>query len=139
MLARKQGRILLTASLVAKLVSPREAVYAAPKAFVLSFAKSLRVELADSGVSVTALQPGPTNTNFFHRAGRGRTPLAQEGKWENEPYGVAKAGFNAMMKGEKHVYGAGVGTKISGAVANFVPDTVKASRHEKMAKPRNEP
>ena len=53
----------------------------------------------------------------------------------SEPYDVAQQGFEALMKGEKHVYSASLATKVEGAVANFVPDSVKAAMHEKMSKP----
>jgi short-subunit dehydrogenase len=69
MVRRKAGKILFTASIAGEMVAPRQAVYAATKAFLLSFAHSLRYELRDTGVGVTALQPGPTDTDFFHRAG----------------------------------------------------------------------
>ena len=137
MVANGAGKILFTASIASEMIAPREAVYAASKAFDLSFAKSLRVELEDTGVTVTALQPGPVDTDFFHRAGMDNTQVGQEGKKESEPYDVAKQGFEALMKGEKHVYAASLTTKLEGAVANFVPDSVKAAMHEKMAKPTN--
>ncbi len=135
MVKRGQGKILITASIASEMVAPREAVYAASKAFDLSFAKSLRTELEGTGVSVTALQPGPVDTDFFHRAGMDETQVGKEGKKESEPYDVAKQGFDTLMKGEKHVYAASLKTKIEGAVANFTPDAVKAAMHEKMAKP----
>lgn len=135
MVKRGQGRILITASIAGEMVAPREAVYAASKAFDLSFAKSLRVELEGTGVTVTALQPGPVDTDFFHRAGMDNTKVGTEGKKESEPYDVAKQGFEALMKGEKHVYSASWKTKLEGAVANITPDAVKAAMHEKMAKP----
>ncbi len=138
MVKRGEGKILITASIASEMVAPREAVYAASKAFDLSFAKSLRAELEDTGVTVTALQPGPTDTNFFHRAGMDNTKTGQEGKKESEPYDVAKQGFEALMKGEKHVYSASLKTKFEGAVANIIPDAVKASMHEKQAKPLDE-
>lgn len=135
MLARGAGKILFTASIAGEMIAPREAVYAATKAFDLSFAKSLRAELEGTGITVTALQPGPVDTDFFHRAGMDDTQVGQEGKKESEPYEVAKQGFEALMAGDKHVYAASLKTKIEGAVANFVPDAVKAAMHEKMAKP----
>jgi len=137
MVARKQGRILITSSIAGEMVAPREAVYAASKAFDLSFAKSLRAELEDTGVTVTALQPGPTDTDFFHRAGMDNTKVGSEGKKDMQPYDVAKEGFEAMMKGEKHVY-TGWKTKVEVATANITPDAVKAAMHEKMAKPKDE-
>ena len=132
------GKILITASIASEMVAPREAVYAASKAFDLSFALSLRAELADTGVTVTALQPGPVDTNFFHRAGMDDTQVGQEGKKESEPYDVAKQGFEALMKGEKHVYAASLKTKIEGATMGLMPDALKAAMHEKMAKPLEE-
>lgn len=138
MVANGAGRILFTASIASEMIAPREAVYAASKAFDLSFAKSLRSELEDTGVTVTALQPGPVDTDFFHRAGMDDTQVGQEGKKESEPYDVAKQGFEALMKGDKHVYAASFKTKLEGAVANFVPDAVKAAMHEKMAKPTDQ-
>ncbi len=138
MVGRGQGRILITASIASEMVAPREAVYAASKAFDLSFAKSIREELEGTGVTVTALQPGPTDTNFFHRAGMDNTQVGQDGKKESSPYEVAKQGIDALMRGEKHVYAASLKTKIEGATANFVPDAVKSAMHEKMAKPADE-
>ena len=135
MLLNGSGKILITSSIAAEMVAPREAIYAASKAFDLSFAKSLRAELEDTGITVTALQPGPTDTDFFERAGMDNTQVGQEGKKESDPYKVAKDGYEALMKGEKHVYAASFKTKLEGAVANFVPDAVKAAMHEKMAKP----
>ena len=135
MVAKGKGRILITASIAGEMVAPREAVYAASKAFDLSFAKSLRAELEDTGVTVTALQPGPTDTDFFHRAGMDDTKLGQEGKKESSPYDVAKQGYEALMSGEQHVYAASTKTKLEGAVADFIPDSAKAKMHEKQAKP----
>jgi short-subunit dehydrogenase len=135
MLGRGEGKILFTASIAGEMVAPREAVYAATKAFVLSFAKSLHFELKDTGVTVTALQPGPTDTDFFHRAGMDNTEVGQEGKKESSAADVAKDGIDALFDGKEHVYAASFKTKTEGAVANLVPDAVKAAMHEKMAKP----
>lgn len=100
------GRILFTSSIAGEMVAPREAVYSATKAFVLSFAHSLRYELRDSGVTVTALQPGPTDTDFFHRAGMEDTKVGREGKTESSPRDVARQGIEALMDGKDHVYAA---------------------------------
>jgi short-subunit dehydrogenase len=132
------GKILFTASIAGEMVAPREAVYAATKAFVLSFAHSLRFELQDSGVTVTALQPGPTDTDFFHRAGMDDTEVGQKGKSESQPKEVAKQGIDALMDGRDHVYAASGKTKLEGMLANFTPGNVKAAMHEKMAKPLSE-
>jgi short-subunit dehydrogenase len=132
------GRILFTASIAGEMVAPREAVYAATKAFVLSFAHSLRYELKDSGITVTALQPGPTDTDFFHRAGMDDTDVGQKGKSESQPDDVARQGIDALVAGKDHVYAASLKTKLEGALANVIPGTVKGAMHEKMAKPNNE-
>ena len=135
MVGRGQGRILFTASIAGQMVAPREAVYAATKAFVLSFSKSLRYELKDTGVSVTALQPGPTDTDFFNRADLGGSDVGQEGKHESEPQDVAKQGIEALLDGKDHVFAASFKTKLEGAMMNLMPDSVKGAMHEKMAKP----
>jgi uncharacterized protein len=137
MLARNSGKILFTASIAGEMVAPREAVYAATKAFVLSFSHSLRYELRDSGVSVTALQPGPTDTDFFHRAGMDNTKVGSEGKSESQPDEVAKQGIEALLAGKDHVYAASTKTKVEGMLANVIPGAVKGAMHEKMAKPKS--
>jgi uncharacterized protein len=138
MVAQGEGKILITASIASEMVAPREAVYAASKAFDLSLAKSLRAELEDTGVTVTALQPGPTDTDFFHRAGMDNTQAGTKGKKDSDPYDVAKEGFKALMAGDKHVYSASWSVKMEGAMANVTPDAVMAAMHEKQAKPLDE-
>ena len=135
MMAAGEGKILFTASIAGEMVAPREAVYAATKAFVLSFAQSVRYELKDTGITVTALQPGPTDTDFFHRAGMDHTDVGQKGKTESEPDKVAQQGIDALFDGKDHVYAASFKTKMEGMLANFVPGSVKGAMHEKMAMP----
>ena len=136
MLARNEGRILFTSSIAGEMVAPREAVYAATKAFGLSFAHSLGYELRDTGISVTALQPGPTNTDFFHRAGMDNTEVGSSGKTESQPDDVARQGIEALLSGKDHVYAASTKTKVEGMLANVTPGRVKGAMHEKMAKPK---
>lgn len=138
MVSAGSGKILFTASIAGEMVAPREAVYAATKAFVLSFAHSVRYELKDTGVTVTALQPGPTDTDFFPRAGMDDTDVGQKGKSESEPSDVAKQGIEALLDGKDHVYAASLKTKVEGMLANLVPGNVKGAMHEKMAKPLDE-
>jgi uncharacterized protein len=135
MLDQGEGKILFTASIAGEMVAPREAVYAATKAFVLSFAHSLRYELRDSPISVTALQPGPTDTDFFHRAGMDDTKVGSEGKSESQPADVARQGIEALLAGKDHVYAASGKTKLEGMLANAIPGAAKGAMHEKMAKP----
>ena len=120
------------------MVAAREAVYAATKAFVLSFAHSLRYELRDSGITVTALQPGPTDTDFFHRAGMDETQVGKEGKSESSPDDVGRQGIEALFDGKGHVYAASLKTKIEGKLANAVPGSLKGAMHENMARPLSE-
>ena len=136
MLSRNVGRILFTSSIAGEMVAPREAVYAATKAFGLSFAHSLRYELRDTNISVTALQPGPTNTDFFHRAGMDNTEVGSSGKTESQPDEVARQGIEALLSGKDHVYAASAKTKMEGMLANVTPGSVKGAMHEKMAKPK---
>ncbi len=135
MLSLNAGKILITSSIAGEMVAPREAVYAATKAFDLSFAHSLRYELRDTGVSVTALQPGPTDTDFFHRAGMDDTKTGSEGKHESQPEDVARQGLDALFEGKDHVYAASFKTKMEGMLANVVPGSVKGAMHEKMPNP----
>ena len=132
LVAQKDGKILFTSSIAAEMVAPKEAVYAATKAFVQSFGKSLRYELKDTGVSVTLLQPGPTDTNFFNRADLGDTKVGTSGKKESEPYDVAKQGFKALMEGDEHIYTASLLTKVEGAILGLVPEALHVKMHEKM-------
>jgi len=138
MLGHRRGRILITSSIAGEMVAPREAVYAATKAFGLSFAHSLRYELRDTGVTVTALQPGPTDTDFFHRAGMDNTEAGTKGKKTSEPDDVAKDGIEALLSGKDHVYAHAMSTKLEGMSANFVPGAVKGAMHEKQARPLDE-
>jgi short-subunit dehydrogenase len=89
MVGRGQGRILFTTSIAGTVPTPYETVYGATKAFVCSLSQGLREELKDSGVSVTVLMPGATETNFFHRAGADDTKLGVAEK--DDPAEVASS------------------------------------------------
>jgi short-subunit dehydrogenase len=104
MVNRGSGRVLITSSIAATAPAPYLAVYGATKAFDLSFSEALRNELADTGVTVTALQPGATDTEFFDRADMDTTKLAQDRK--ADPEEVAREGFLAMMEGKDKVIAA---------------------------------
>src|SRR4051812_12452104 len=137
MLAHGAGRILFTSSIAGTMPAPLEAVYGASKAFVLSFSRSLRHELKDSGITVTALQPGPTDTNFFHRAGMDDTKVGSEEKYTNDPAEVAQQGYDALMNNEDHIYASSMKTKMQGELGRFVPESVKAELHRKQAEPKS--
>ena len=133
MVARHHGRVLITSSIAGTMPTPLEAVYGASKAFGLSFAASLRHELKDTGVTVTALMPGPTDTNFFHRAGLDDTRVGTEEKLKNSAAEVAEQGYKALMAGKDRVVAGNLATKLEGHAARFTPESVKAERHKKMA------
>lgn len=136
MVQRGSGKVLITSSIAGDIPAPLEAVYGATKAFDLSFAQALRAELKDTGVTVTALQPGPTNTNFFHRAGLDNTEVGSEGKFTNDPAEVAQQGFDALMRNEDHVYSSSLKTKLQGEFGKFMPSSVTAEMHRKQAEPK---
>ena len=133
MVARGQGRVLFTSSVAATMPAPFEAVYGASKAFVHSFAEALRNELKDTGVTVTALMPGPTETNFFHRAGMDDTKVGAGKK--DDPAEVARQGFEALMAGKDHVVASSAKSKLQGVVDEILPEPVKAEMHRKLAEP----
>jgi short-subunit dehydrogenase len=133
MLARGKGRVLFTSSIAAQTPAPFEAVYAASKAFVYNFAESIRNELKDTGVTVTALLPGPTETNFFHRAGMDDTKVGASEK--ADPAQVAREGFEALMAGEDQVVAGMFKTKVQSVMAEVTPETVKAEMHRSLSEP----
>lgn len=133
MVARGSGRILFTSSIAALMPGPFEAVYAASKSFVQSFAEGLRNELKDTGVTVTSLMPGPTETNFFHRADMDDTKAGAEKKDDSAE--VAKQGFDALMEGKDHVVAGSLKTKLQAAMTNVLPSTANAEQHRKLSEP----
>jgi uncharacterized protein len=133
MVARGEGRILFTSSIVSQMPSPFQAVYAASKAFVYSFSEAIRNELKDTGVTVTALMPGVTETNFYHRAGLDDTRIGAEKK--DDPAEVAKQGFEALMAGKDRVIAHSLKSKIEGTLGSILPDTVSAELNRHLNKP----
>jgi short-subunit dehydrogenase len=128
-----QGKILITGSVVSTSPSPYQAVYGATKAFVMSFGEALRNELLGTGVTVTVLQPGATDTEFFERADMMDTKVAQEKK--DDPALVAKRGFEAMMDGKDSVLGGSFMKRMQGLANELLPETVKAAQVAKTTKP----
>jgi short-subunit dehydrogenase len=128
----RQGRILITGSIAGFMPGTFQAVYNGTKAFIDSFSWALRNELKDSGVTVTCLMPGATDTNFFARADMLDTKVGTDKK--DDPADVAKAGFDAMMAGEGDVV-AGMKNKVQAALAGVMPASMLAEQHRKMAEP----
>lgn len=127
-----RGRILVTGSIAGLMPGAFQAVYNGTKAFIDSFCYALRNELKESGVTVTCLMPGATDTNFFARADMLDTKVGTDEK--ADPADVAKAGFEAMQNGESDVV-AGWKNKLQAVMANVTPAEVLAEQHRKMAEP----
>ena len=127
------GRVLMTSSVAATGPGPFHSAYAASKAFVSSFAESLREELRDSGVTVTALLPGPTDTDFFRRAGMTDTKVGSGPK--DDPAEVAREGFEALMAGKDHVVAGSLRNKVQAVASRVLPDPVKAKMQRGMTEP----
>jgi short-subunit dehydrogenase len=132
MRSRGEGRILLTGSIAGFMPGSYQAVYNGTKAFINSFSFALREELKDSGITVSCLMPGATETEFFKRADLMDTSIGQAKK--DDPAEVARIGFDAMMDGEGDVV-SGWKNKLQAAVANVTPASVLAHQHAKMAEP----
>jgi short-subunit dehydrogenase len=133
MVDRGAGKVLFTSSIAALMPGPFYAVYAASKAFLRSFSQALRNELKDTGVSVTALMPGPTDTNFFQRAEMEDTKAGSSQK--DDPAEVAKQGFEALMAGKDEIIAGSLLTKVEGAVSQVLPETLKSEVHRQLTKP----
>ena len=132
MRSRGEGRILLTGSIAGFIPGTYQAVYNGTKAFVDSFSFALRAELKDTGVTVTCLMPGATETDFFARADMLDTKVGQGKK--DDPADVARVGFDAMMRGDGDVV-SGWKNKLQSAIANMTPAGVLAEQHRRMAEP----
>jgi uncharacterized protein len=133
MVERGRGRVLFTSSIASTMPGPFQAVYNASKSFVQSFAEALRNELRDTGVTVTALMPGPTDTEFFDRADMRDTRVGQGKK--DDPRTVAEEGVKAMLAGDQTVSAGSLLNKVQTAAGKLVPDKLKAEQHRKMAEP----
>jgi uncharacterized protein len=118
MRARRRGKIVLVASTASFIPCPYFAVYAATKAYVRSFGEALSQELRGSGIAVTVLCPGATETNFFEVAGNPPT-LLQKGRMMTAE-AVAKIGYRGMIRGER-VTVAGVANRVLALAVTHLP------------------
>jgi short-subunit dehydrogenase len=132
MRGRGSGRILIVGSIAGFIPGTYSAVYNGTKAFIDSFSFALRAELKDSGVTVTCLMPGATETEFFERAEMTDTKVGQQKK--DDPAEVARVGFDAMMRGDGDVV-SGWKNKLQTAAATITPSGILAEQHRRLAKP----
>jgi short-subunit dehydrogenase len=131
---REQGKVLFTSSVASMMPGSYQTVYNASKSFIQSFAEALQDELRDTAITITSLMPGPTDTNFFARAGMLNTLVGKMPK--DDPAQVARQGFEALMSGDKKVVGGSVSSKVIGTVSRVLPDTVKAVGSRLISMPR---
>lgn len=127
------GKILFTASVAGTTPGPYMAVYNASKAYVLSLSLSLHYELKEKGITVTALLPDATDTNFFERAEMMDTKVGVEEK--DDPALVAQQGFEALMAGKDQVLGGSLKHRIKNAMNDLIPEQTKARRYASGIKP----
>lgn len=130
------GKILIVSSVSATTPTPFETVYGPSKAFGYSFAESIREELRDTGVSVTALLPGATNSDFHANAGMSDTKYG-DNSWKNDKTDVARQGVEALMNGEDHVVGGDETTRQVVIDNRTIPEAAKAARHAEGTRPRH--
>jgi short-subunit dehydrogenase len=130
MVSRNSGRILQVASSFAKTPAPYAAVYAASKAFVLSFSEALVNELEETDITVTALLPNATDTDWFHKAKAENTVTYKEVDLY-DPADVAESGYKALMSGEAKVE-PGFLNKLQNAMGTLMPDSTTAGMAEKQ-------
>lgn len=126
------GRILITGSIAGFMPGTYQAVYNGTKAFLDSFSFAIRAELKDTGVTVTCLMPGATETEFFERADMMDTKVGRSKK--DDPAEVAESGFKAMMDGDGDVV-TGWQNKLRAAISNITPAALLAEQHRTLAEP----
>ena len=133
MIERGEGGLLFTASIAAEMPGPYQSTYHASKAFVHFFAEALRVELKDSGITVTSLMPGPTDTAFFERADLEDTNVGQMPK--DDPRSVAEEGLDALFAGRSSVVAGAFRNRVQANVAAHLPDAAVAAGAAKLNEP----
>ncbi|HYC29720.1 MAG TPA: SDR family oxidoreductase [Chitinophagaceae bacterium] len=134
MVARDQGKILQLASIASELPGPWQAVYHGTKAYVLNFTEGLIRELKDTNVTVTALQPGATDTDFFNKADMQQSRILDTKL--SDPAKVARDGYDALMKGDDKIV-SGFKNKAMVTSSNVMPETVVAAQMDKMQQPKD--
>jgi uncharacterized protein len=133
MVERRSGKIMNLSSIASKTPGPWQSVYHGTKAFVQSFTEAIRSEVKDTGVTITALLPGATATDFFNKAGMQDSKIVREGKLYDAA-DVAKDGYTAMMNGDDMVV-SGFGNKVQVAMSAVTPDSLLAERTKKAQEP----
>lgn len=133
MVSRNSGKILQVASIASELPGPWQTVYHGTKAYVLQFTEGLRQELKDTHVTVTALMPGATDTDFFRKADMMESRILDTKL--SDPADVAKDGYEAMMKGDDKIV-SGMKNKVMVHASHVMPDPLVAAQMDKMQGPK---
>lgn len=134
MVERREGKILNLSSIAGKVPGPWQSVYHGTKAFIQSFTEAIRSEVKDAGITVTALLPGATDTDFFHKAGMEESKVMDTKM--SDPADVAKDGYEALMSGDDKVI-SGLKNKAQVAMANVTPDSMVADMMNKQQQPKD--
>ena len=134
MLEQGHGKILITSSVSATTPTPFETAHGPSTAFGFSFAESLREVLKNRNITVTALLPGATDSDFHFRAGLGNT-MYGDNSWKNDKRLVGRQGIDARFAGVDHVVGGDEATKQSAVDNRTMPETVKAAKMMEGARP----
>lgn len=134
MVARGEGKILNLSSIASKVPGPYQSVYHGTKAFIQSFTEAIRSETKDSGVTVTALLPGATDTDFFNKADMLDSKAVQDKDKLSNAADVAKDGYDALMSGKDKVI-SGLKNKVEIAMTNLMPERMVADQMKKQQGP----
>jgi short-subunit dehydrogenase len=137
MLDAGEGRLLVTSSVAAVAPGPYQATYSASKAFVHSFAEAIRHELKDTGVTVTSLMPGPTDTEFFARADMEDDTRLGRSTHKDDPAEVAKDAVDALLDGRSSVVSGSFLNRLQAELGTHLPDALAAPILARMVKPRD--
>lgn len=133
MIARGGGHVLMTSSVSGTAPIPFEAIYGASKAFVNSFFWAIRNELKGSGLNMTLLMPGATETNFFINAGQADTKVGAS--QPTKPAEVAARAWYALMSGHEYVYGSDEAEHEGDVLNRLQSEAQKAQRHRIISEP----
>jgi uncharacterized protein len=137
MLESGGGRLLVTSSVAAVAPGPYQATYSASKAFVHSFAVAIGHELKDTGVTVTSLMPGPTDTDFFARADMEDDTRLGRTEHKDDPADVAKDAVDALLEGRSSVVAGSFLNRLQAELGTHLPDALAAPILARMVKPQD--
>ena len=137
MIKRGDGKILNLSSIASKTPGPWQSVYHGTKAFVQSFSEALRSEVKDKGITITALLPGATDTDFFNKADMLHSKIVEDRDKLADPADVARDGYDALMRGDDKVI-SGMKNKAMVAMSNLMPDSMAANAMKKQQEPVHE-